>query len=53
VPLGVSVVTEGMATRNTFTSTALAGTLASSSATVNVTPPGTSVLTATATFVAP
>ena len=58
VPLGtalaVSVVTEGVATRTTFTSTALAGTLASSSATANVTlPPGTSVLTATATFVAP
>jgi hypothetical protein len=52
--IGVSVVTEGVATRSTFTSTALAGTLASSSATVNVTlPAGTSVLTATATFVAP
>ena len=58
VPLGtalaVSVVTEGVATRTTFNSTALAGTLASSTATANVTlPPGTSVLTATATFVAP
>jgi hypothetical protein len=52
--IGVSVVTEGVASRSTFTSTALTGTLASSSATVNVTlPPGTSVLTATATFVAP
>ena len=52
--IGVSVVTEGVASRSTFTSTALTGTLSSSSATVNVTlPPGTSVLTATATFVAP
>jgi len=55
VPLGtalaVSVVTEGVATRTTFNSTPLTGTLASSTATANVTlPPGTSVLTATATF---
>jgi hypothetical protein len=58
VPLGtalaVSVITEGVATRATFNSTALTGTLASSTATANLTlPPGTSVLTATATFVAP
>jgi hypothetical protein len=50
----VSVVTEGQTTRSSFTSTPLAGTLASSTATASVTlPPGTSVLTATATFVAP
>jgi hypothetical protein len=58
VPLGsviaVSVVTEGVATRSIFNSTALAGTLAASTATANVTlPVGTSVLTATATFAAP
>ena len=57
VPLGtalaISVVTEGVATRTTFNSTPLAGTLAASTATASVTlPPGTSVLTATATFVA-
>ena len=58
VPLGtalaISVVTEGVATRATFNSTPLAGTLTASTATASVTlPPGTSVLTATATFVAP
>jgi hypothetical protein len=58
VPLGtviaVAVVTEGVTTRTTFNSTALAGTFASSTATANVTlPPGTSVLTATATFATP
>lgn len=55
VPLGtvisVSVITEGVAARSSFNSTPLAGTLPSSSATANVTlPPGTSILTATATF---
>src|SRR6266581_2263621 len=55
VPVGtviaVSVVTEGVATRSTFNSPMLAGTFASSTATASVTlPPGTSVLTATATF---
>jgi hypothetical protein len=57
IPVGsviaVSVVTEGVATRSTVNSTPLAGTLASSTATASVTlPPGTSVLTATATFAA-
>jgi hypothetical protein len=52
--IAVSVVTEGHATRTSFTSTPLTGTLGSSTATASVTlPPGTSVLTATATFVAP
>ena len=50
----VNVVTEGRTTRTSFTSTPLAGTLASSTATATVNlPPGVSVLTATATFVAP
>jgi hypothetical protein len=57
VPLGtalaVGVITEGVAARATFNSTPLAGTLAASTATASVTlPPGTSILTATATFVA-
>src|SRR5206468_1540923 len=58
VPLGtviaVNVVTEGITTRSTFNSSALAGSFASSTATANVTlPPGTSVLTAAATFATP
>jgi hypothetical protein len=58
VPLGtviaISVVTEGVAARSAFNSTALAGTFVSSTATANVTlPAGTSVLTVTATFATP
>ena len=57
IPLGtvvdVNVVTQGVAQPTKFTSTPLTGTLASSTATANVTlTPGASVLTATATFVA-
>jgi hypothetical protein len=49
--VNLSVITEGIATRASFTSGPLSGTPASSTATANVTlPPGTSILTATATF---
>jgi len=55
VPLGtvlnIGVITEGIATRSSFVSTPLSGGVGLSTATASVTlPPGTSLLTATATF---
>jgi hypothetical protein len=55
VPLGtvinIGVITEGVSTRSSFVSTPLAGTSGNSTATANVPlPPGTSILTASATF---